>query len=47
MYDATAILLCVALAFAAATYLGALAALVRPDHRNPVTKRVIDWLEGR
>jgi hypothetical protein len=28
-----------------AAYLGALLAIVRPDHRNPVTRRVTDWIE--
>jgi hypothetical protein len=26
-------------------YLGALMALVRPDHRNPVTRPLTDWIE--
>jgi hypothetical protein len=28
-----------------AAYLGALAAIVRPDHRNPVTRPFVDWIE--
>lgn len=25
--------------------IGALAAIVRPDHRNPVTRPFVDWIE--
>jgi hypothetical protein len=28
-----------------AVYLGSLLAIVRPDHRNPVTRPVMDWIE--
>lgn len=45
MIDAGFVLSCLVGGIGAAVYLGALAALVRGDHRNPVTRRFVDWAE--
>ena len=45
MIDAGLALTCLVAAVGAAAYLGALLAVVRGDHRNPVTRRFVDWAE--
>jgi hypothetical protein len=43
--DAASVIVGVVIMAAIASYLGALVAIVRPDHRNPITRPFMDWIE--
>jgi hypothetical protein len=44
-FDVASLITGVVIVATVAAYLGALLAIVRPDHRNPVTRPVMDWIE--
>jgi len=44
-FDAVSTVIVVVVMAAVVTYVGALVAIVRPDHRNPITRPIMDWIE--